>query len=205
MTGDSKDNDDGFAERSYVPLTMAHLARLSDLASADHDHFTRPGGRLEYADRLIAVTLAQGAAAHFLDGRTGVKDLDVWRFYAAVPGLPFREGRRETHADFGPSDLGRQQYRLADARTPREQARWRRWQDEYAGRRVDHLIRTLSVAPGVDTGVVVDALRAWLDRGARERPTPGGRHSSAGHLARKAMVLIDPADGRGLRVWPHPT
>lgn len=31
--------------------------------------------RPEYADRRVAVALAQGAALHYLDGRNGVKDL----------------------------------------------------------------------------------------------------------------------------------
>lgn len=79
--------------------------------------------------------LAQGAASHYLDclvghesaSRRGVKDLDVWMFYAAMPGTAFPAARRETHADFGPSTLGRQSYDLAGARTARERALWRRW------------------------------------------------------------------------------
>jgi len=30
--------------------------------------------------------LAQEAAFRYLDGCTGVKDLDVWTFYAQIPG-----------------------------------------------------------------------------------------------------------------------
>jgi hypothetical protein len=36
-------------------------------------------------DRLILVVLPQGAAQHYVDGRHGVKNPDVWRFYPAVP------------------------------------------------------------------------------------------------------------------------
>jgi hypothetical protein len=36
-----------------------------------------PRGAGRYAGRL----LCQGAALHYLDGRTGVKDFDVWSFY----------------------------------------------------------------------------------------------------------------------------
>ena len=55
------------------------------MAEEDHAFFTRPGGRPEYESRRLAAALAQGAALHFLDGRTSVKDLDVWTFYAAIP------------------------------------------------------------------------------------------------------------------------
>jgi hypothetical protein len=37
---------------------------------------SRVRGRL-YADRLFAVALCQGAALHYIDGKNGVKDLDV--------------------------------------------------------------------------------------------------------------------------------
>src|SRR5439155_25631755 len=34
-----------------------------------------------YQERLIAVCLCQGAAKHFLDQQTGVKDIDIWFFF----------------------------------------------------------------------------------------------------------------------------
>ena len=190
------------SERSYLPLTRLHLARLSDLARADHERYTRLGGRPEYADRLVAVVLAQGAGQHFVDGRNGVKDLDVWRFYAAIPGVAFREGRRETHSDFGPSDLGRQRYRLEDAKNSRARALWQRWQETYLGRRLDHMIRTLPVEPEADTEEALAALQDWLDRGSRRKPRAGQRASSAWYLAQKAVVVIDPIAIRGRHVWP---
>lgn len=83
--------------RTFEPLTRKHLDRLAGLAARDHEAFTRPTGRPEYCQRRILVVLAQGAACHYLDclaghdaeARTGVKDLDVWTFYAAIPGTVF--------------------------------------------------------------------------------------------------------------------
>ncbi|MHB1594831.1 MAG: hypothetical protein ACYCO9_10020 [Streptosporangiaceae bacterium] len=125
--------------RTYEPLTGEHLARLAGL---DHAAFTRPGSRPEYRSRRLLVVLAQGAAQHFADcqagadshHRAGVKDLDIWTFYAAIPGTRFPAHRCETHADFGPSALGRQDYDLAAARNHREKALWRKW-SKYEGRR----------------------------------------------------------------------
>src|ERR1700727_1064079 len=57
------------------------------------------GGRLCRA-------LYQGAALHYLDGKNGVKDFDVWSFYAALGDGPFPYRWRGT-ADFGPSRFGR--------------------------------------------------------------------------------------------------
>jgi hypothetical protein len=49
-----------------------------------------------------------GAALHYLDARTGIKDFDVWSFYAARSDRPFPYRWRGT-ADYGPSKFGRYQ------------------------------------------------------------------------------------------------
>ena len=46
------------------------------------------------------------AALHFVNGASGVEDLDVWSFYAAVSTEPFPY-RRIGNAEFGPSRFGR--------------------------------------------------------------------------------------------------
>jgi len=186
------------SSRSFAPLTVDHLGRLSDLAAADHAKFTRTGGRPEYRSRRLVVVLAQGAALHFVHGLTGVKDFAVWTFYAALPGQRFPADKRETHSDFGPSEFGRQLYESGPARSPIEAARWAGWQ-KYTGRRVDFLMRPLAIRPSASVDEVTECLQRWLEAGsksaARRKPSPQ-------HLARKAVVLIDPAGHRGRLVWP---
>lgn len=186
--------------RSFAPLTHEHLQRLAALADADHKFFTRPDGSPEYRSRRLAVTLAQGAALHYLDGKNGVKDLDVWTFYAHLPGTRFPADKRETHADFGPSQLGRQRYDFDAVRNEAERARWRRW-DLYTGRRVDLLVRALPVHLGVSFDDVVDALQEWLVAGSRHC---GVKKPAAWHLARKAVVVIWPEAQQGRVAWPTP-
>lgn len=73
--------------RSYKPLTKADLHRLARIAEADRtDLFHRKPetGRL-YSKRLFAVALCQGAALHYLNGKNGIKDFDVWSFYRGAP------------------------------------------------------------------------------------------------------------------------
>jgi hypothetical protein len=183
-------------ERSYAPLTDTHLARLSSLAADDHRHFTRAAGRPEYADRRICVVLAQGAALHRLDGTTGVKDIDVWTFYARIPGRRFSFGQRKRHVDFGASEHGRNLY-PADFEHP-QLPRWKR----FDGRKVDLMVRSLPLPPGSSADAIIDALRAWLAAGARLRQgTPGDTMPSNWWLAQKAAVLIDPVGARGEVVW----
>lgn len=193
-------------ERSFEPLTSEHLDRLAKLAAQDHQAFTRSAGRPEYRQRRVLAVLAQGAASHYLDclvghesaSRRGVKDLDVWMFYAAMPRTAFPAARRETHADFGPSTLGRQSYDLAGARTARERALWRRW-NAYEGRRVDFMLRALPVQPDAPYAEIIHAVQDWLRHGTA---AVSAKKPSAWYLAQKAVVTLTPSSHRGQVLWP---
>ena len=130
-----------------------------------------------YEHRMLCVTLCQGAALHYLDGRNGVKIFDVWTFFAKTPHRRHPDPslfRRHKAADFGPSRFGRD---------PNAPARFR-------GRRIDLLARSLDVGPKTDP---VMAVRSWLR---------SGRSTSPRLLARKSIVLIEPL--RGMVISPEP-
>ena len=161
------------SERSKVRITKSDLKRLADLALDDlKSLFSRKKetGHL-YQDRLFAIALCQGAALHYVDGKNGVKDFDVWCFFRANPARPFPYRRNGT-ADFGSAKFGK---------SPG-------WEHLF-GRRVDFLGRSLDVPTAVDP---VLALRSYLSDGKTE---------SARQLAAKAMVLIWPTEKLGMVVW----
>jgi hypothetical protein len=162
-------------DRSLSRIEVADLLRLAVLAAdAEAGLFGRnPQGSGRYAGRLLGRALCQGAALHYIKGKNGVKDFDVWSFYAQDDDWPFPARWRGTR-DFGPSRFGRY---LGDP--PR-----------YSGRRVDLLGRSLPVAPSADPA---DAIRRYL---------AAWRTTSAKALAAKAVVLIDPQDRVGEIVWP---
>jgi hypothetical protein len=167
--------------RSKEAITRQDLARLSEIACVDRERFFEK--RPEYRDRVVCAALCQGAGLHYVDiwarraQPNGIKDFDVWTFFAAISGNRFPADRRNTHVDFGPSKFGR-------------------WNGEprgflhYAGRRLDLFMRALPVEVDVDP---TDALRSYLSE---------GRTKSANHLAAKGVVVIDPQDRRGEIVWP---
>lgn len=164
----------GDSDRSLAAIELADLCRLAALAAdAEADLFIwRPQGSGRYAGRLLGRALCQGAALHFLDTVTGVKDFDVWSFYAGYGDRRFPERWRGTR-DFGSSKFGRY---------PGDPP-------SYSGRRVDLLGRSLPVPLGTDPAL---ALRRYLE---------GRRTASARALAAKAVVLIDPPDRAGEVVW----
>jgi hypothetical protein len=162
-------------DRSLARIDVADLLRLAALAAdAEAELFERnPHGSGRYAGRLLGRALCQGAALHYVNGKNGIKDFDVWSFYAQLDDWPFPARWRGTR-DFGPSKFGRY---------PGDPP-------QYTGRRVDLLGRSLPAAPGADSAQSIhDYLAA-------------GRTTSARALAAKAAVLIDPMDRVGEIVWP---
>lgn len=159
---------------------MSDLQHLGRVAAIDRERFYQK--RPEYRDRLLCVALCQGAAKHFVDMQNdspdpnGVKDFDVWSFFAAIPGERFPADRRNVGVDFGPSKFGQ--------REGETHPRFR----HFVGRNVDLLMRSLPVPMSAEPTA---ALREYL----RE-----ARTKSAQELAAKAVVLIEPA--AGTIVWP---
>ena len=164
----------GNGGRSYERITPEDLDRLAEISRQDReDFFARKPRYLILAEGLVCAAFLQGAAQHFVDGENGVKDFDVWTFYAARPDHPAFPWRRRVARDFGDPRFGR---------TPNTAG--------FVGRRVDLLGRSIEV--GVEGDPAAD-LAAYLSK---------GRTASARALARKAAVLIEPPDRRGAVVWP---
>ena len=89
-------------DRSLARIDLADLLRLELAAEAEAELFERkPRGSGRYAGRLLGRALCQGAALHYATGKNGVKDFDVWSFYAQYDDWPFAVRWRGTR-DFAP-------------------------------------------------------------------------------------------------------
>ena len=161
--------------RSMSEITIDDLAVLGRIAAEDRRvFFSSPRRCHELSSRVLGVALCQGAAMHFIDHENGIKDFDVWTFYAATAGQPFPP-RRTASRDFGLPKFGKSPDR-----------------PDYAGRRVDLLGRSIPAKPYEDP---VLAIRWYLKAGMTE---------SARRLREKAVVMIEPKNLRGTIVWPIP-
>lgn len=117
--------------RSYERITPRDLDRLAEISRLDReDFFTRKPRYRVLEEGLVCVALCQGAALHFIDGENGVKDFDVWTFYAARPDHPAFPWRRRASRDFGdPRFVGRyvdllgRSIEVGDERDPAEALR----------------------------------------------------------------------------------
>lgn len=165
--------------RSLARIDRNDLLRLATLAAEiEAKLFARhPQGAGRYVGWLVCRALCQGAALHYVDAKNGVKDFDIWSFYAKRADGPFPYRWRGT-ADYGPSKFGRYP---GDPQS-------------FTGRRVDLLGRSLAVPLDADPATV---LRDYLAT---------ARTASAKALAAKAVVLIYPEQLAGEVVWqPSPS
>jgi hypothetical protein len=162
-------------ERSYERIEKEDLEKLLRFAIEDrNDFFSRhPLWKKQYANRVICIALCQGAAQHYVDGKNGVKDFDVWTFYAEHPDRQFYP-RRMVSRDFGiskfgcyPSDVGK-----------------------FEGRCVDLIGRSIKCRPKADP---IKALRDYLSQ---------PKTKSARLLSKKSAVMLFPKNLFGKVVWP---
>jgi hypothetical protein len=152
-------------------ITSEDLERLAQIVDAEIADLLRSEKQAPFRDRLLAAALCQGAALHALDGRNGVKDFDVYVFFAELSGKNGPHTRRARSRDYGPSKFGR--YSSDDPR-------------RFSGRRIDIFWRTIPADGKVDPG---NAIPAYL-RGGKPESTPW-------HLSQKAVILLRPKSRLG--------
>lgn len=123
-------------ERSFDKFQREDFEQLAEAARQDLLGFVdRNPHHRSLPARLICVALCQGAAQHHVDNINGVKDFDVWSFFADDGGSPAYPSRRRGTATF-------QGERFASST-----------------RRIDFMGRTLKVRPGLTPP---EAIRAYL-------------------------------------------
>lgn len=112
-------------DRSYATITKHDLKKILRLAKSDVDLFfdKYPKYGKQYKGTEVLIALGQGAALHYINKKTGIKDFDVWFFYSKRSvSLPYR---RRGKVDFGASKFDKH---------PDDK--------EYTGRRIDILMRS---------------------------------------------------------------
>jgi hypothetical protein len=130
------------SERSFEKITDEDLKRLASIAATDRRDFL--SRKPQYTGDFLCSALCQGAALQFVDRKNGVKDFDVWSFYAEKKGVPSFPYRRHARADFGGSKFGKE---------PGESLK---------GRRVDIFGRSI-----VSNGNAIESVQRYL----RDHPT----------------------------------
>jgi hypothetical protein len=160
--------------RSYERITRRDLRKLVEIARADREaFFARPSKSRAFRHRVVATALCQGAALHYINGTNGIKDFDVFTFFAALRGKNF-PSRRKVQIDFGPSKFGR----------------WEHGKRPFEGRHVDLMWRALRVGRNPDA---MEAVRAYV---------ANTKTDTAILLRQKAIVMLEPMEFLGVVAWP---
>lgn len=178
--------DDGYHPRSQPPLLLAghRPGPPTSRRAGRRPSLTLQSGSPGLGQGTPRRVSRPGRRTSSLYEDCGVKDFDVWLFYALPPerqASHFPWNRNVVHVDFGPSAHGRQEYTSDEWANPGYNvAQW----DTFTGRRVDLLARAiLSHAEGPRA-----AVRDWLRRGLRHRPQRGKGRPSAWWLAQKPVI-----------------
>lgn len=169
--------------RSYERITMDDLGLLSDLVMREREQFFQRNPRYKpiFYSSLIASVLCQGAAIHFVDGKNGVKDFDVYLFHRQSNTKEMRYPYRARVKHQPDSKLAK------FGNCP--------CHPNYVGRHVDLMGKEIS------TDIV---------RGCKSDPAccivrylENPRTETAKHLSRKAVVGLYPEYIRGKIIWNH--
>jgi len=169
----------GRDKRSFETIDLVDLRRLAQLSSGCVDAFfvRHPRWAGEYRDRLLALTLCQGAADHYLGRGCGIQDFDVWAFFRAdsrqlADRRLFFPPRWRGTVDYGPSKFGR---------NPDEV--------KFAGRRVDVMGRSIPVGPAEKPE---DSIRGYLSSGQAASPRL---------LRKRPAIWLQPDGALGRVIW----
>ena len=160
--------------RSLEKITTSDLQRLANIARIDREDLFRRKPELGklYAKRLICVALCQGAALHYINGKNGVKDFDVWTFFREHSKRPFPY-RRNVPYDFGYPKFGVSLDR-----------------PDFIGRRVDLIGRSIPCEEGQDP---IKVVQNYLLSSSNKSPRL---------IAKKAVIILEPVELLGKVAWP---
>jgi hypothetical protein len=164
-------------ERSFQIITKHDLRRLVQLALDDLDdlYVRKPHIRKLCKNKFLCLVLCQGAALHYLDRTTGVKDFDVWAFFKRTGARQFPYRRRGV-VDFGSEKFGQTTSH-----------------PDFVGRSVDLLGRSIPIKAGESPP---DSVLRYVHSRAAETPRL---------LIQKAGILLFPKKYFGQVLWRGPT
>jgi len=87
-------------KRTYSRFTEDDLKEMQRYAKKELKRFLEisNGKYSVYEGKLIAICLCQGAAQHFVDKKTGIKDIDIWVFFEEDESvkIPHRRNMRKS-------------------------------------------------------------------------------------------------------------
>jgi hypothetical protein len=169
--------------RSYERLTLGDLGKLLNLSMDEHDNFFHRHPVYRKL-KLLSICLCQGGALHYIDGKTGIRDFDVFFFFDNNTPIryPFR---RRGFADFGESKFGKTKSNQDPPPTKMAKAK---------GKVIDVMGRQI---PNIDDDYV-KSLQTYLKKGlASENDS-----STPYRLAQKAVVTLWPTEDLGKVIWP---
>ena len=167
--------------RSKEKITHEDLKILQKLALDDYKELSKKHTKYNKIKKnRLAIVLAQGAALHYCDDKTGIRDFDVYSFYKKSPvRYPFR---RRVVKDFGNDKFGTSYLNHSKPSTKEKYK-------DFKGRLVDIMGRDLDYNKGE---TYVKTIHNYLETPQSLTPF---------FLSEKAMVVLWPEKDLGKIIW----
>jgi hypothetical protein len=167
------------SERSRNKINLDDLRFLASLARNWLDTFFSNNQtlRAKFGQKLIAITLCQGAAMHYVDGTTGVKDFDIYFFFSKYDKKLINRMPNSVECGINKFGLHPTDYRRG-----------------YCSRKVDLLRRSIDIdIVKQESGRPDASIKSYLKR---------GRTRTAHELSQKAVIGLWPKTILGKVIWP---
>jgi hypothetical protein len=165
--------------RSYKKITKNDLKRLRQMAMDYHNELCKKHPQYKSLKK-VCICLCQGAALHYVDGKTGIRDFDVYTFYEkGKVNYPYRS---YVMRDFKNKKFGK---------TVGHSAKNNEKFKKFTGKKVDILGRGIDVQ---ENETCKDSVVRYLTIESTE---------TAHFLAKKAVVVLDPIEMIGDVIWPR--
>lgn len=169
--------------RSYEKITKDDLERLLKLTKDDYDDFVNRHPK--YKDlKILSICLCQGAALHYIDGQTGVRDFDIFMFFErkGCVRYPFR---RRGFKDFGKSKFGKTYINLNNFKSSSKSSSK---YENTKGRTIDIMGREIN---NIDNDYE-KSIQEYL---------ANPKSDTSYYLSQKAVVVLEPIKDLGKIIW----
>lgn len=156
--------------RTHIKITKEDLTKFLHLCREDFNNFCERNPIYKQM-KLIAICLAQGGANHYINEKSGIRDLDFYLFFD--DNCPVKYPVRLRHVvDLGYGKFGTT-VQLAEK--------------EFVGKACDIMGRSIPY-----DGDYVKSIQDWLSKGKSKTPY---------YLSLKSMVILHPFKDLGKVIW----
>lgn len=160
-------------DRSMDEITKDDLKKMLEITLKSNEEFLKRKPKYKSLKKLC-VCLCQGGGKHYVDGKTGLRDIDIYTFYEDHPTIKYPYRRRAIE-DFGKSKFGKNTKADKDFIL------------DFDGKPMDIMGRQIEFENNYE-----DSIKKYLSE---------AKTKTAYYLSLKNVVVLEPIEDLGKVIW----